>query len=64
MNQYRPDQASPVPNFFLAGDYTQQDFMASIEGAVISGKRCVERVLQRIEHDTIEIEREALAFNP
>ncbi|MCG8352828.1 MAG: FAD-dependent oxidoreductase [Chloroflexales bacterium] len=64
VNQYRPDQASPVPNFFLAGDYTQQDFMASIEGAVISAKRCVERVLQRVERDTIEIEREALAFTP
>ncbi len=44
VDQYRPDQATPVPNFFLAGDYTQQEFLASIEGAVISGKRCVERV--------------------
>lgn len=44
VDQYRPDQASPVPNFFLAGDYTQQEFLASIEGAVISAKRCVERI--------------------
>jgi phytoene desaturase len=46
VDKYRPDQASPVPNFFLAGDYTQQEFLASIEGAVISARRCVERIDQ------------------
>ncbi|NJK80449.1 MAG: NAD(P)-binding protein [Chloroflexaceae bacterium] len=44
VDAYRPDQASPVPNLFLAGDYTQQEFLASIEGAVRSARRCVERV--------------------
>ena len=44
VDQYRPDQATPVPNLFLAGDYTQQEFMASIEGAVRSAKRVVERI--------------------
>ncbi len=44
VNKFRPDQATPVSNFFLAGDYTQQEFLASIEGAVISAKRCVERI--------------------
>lgn len=44
VDKYRPDQATPVPNFFLAGDYTQQEFLASIEGAVRSARRCVERV--------------------
>lgn len=44
VDQYRPDQASPVPNLFLAGDYTQQQFLASIEGATISALRCVERI--------------------
>ncbi len=41
---YRPDQATSVPNLFLAGDFTQQEFMASIEGAVRSARRVVERV--------------------
>ncbi|HJZ46926.1 MAG TPA: FAD-dependent oxidoreductase [Roseiflexaceae bacterium] len=41
---YRPDQATPVPNLFLAGDYTQQEFMASIEGAVRSARRAVEHI--------------------
>jgi phytoene desaturase len=44
VDRYRPDQASPVGNLFLAGDYTRQHFLASIEGATISGLRCVERI--------------------
>jgi len=44
VDKYRPDQATQVPNLFLAGDYTQQEFMASIEGAVRSAKRAVERI--------------------
>jgi uncharacterized protein with NAD-binding domain and iron-sulfur cluster len=44
VDRYRPDQATPVTNLFLAGDYTQQEFMASIEGAVRSAKRVVERI--------------------
>jgi phytoene desaturase len=47
VDRYRPDQATPVPNLFLAGDYTQQEFLASIEGAVRSARRCVERVVQQ-----------------
>lgn len=51
VDKYRPDQATPVPNFFLAGDYTQQEFLASIEGAVISGRRCVQRVQAWLQHE-------------
>ncbi len=36
-DQYRPSQVTPVENLFLAGCYTQQDYMASMEGAVRSG---------------------------
>ncbi|MFL5807839.1 MAG: FAD-dependent oxidoreductase [Roseiflexaceae bacterium] len=48
VDKYRPDQATPVPNLFLAGDYTQQEFMASIEGAVRSARRVVERIDQSV----------------
>lgn len=44
VDMYRPDQASPVSNLFLAGDYTRQHFMACIEGATISALQCVERI--------------------
>lgn len=40
----RPSQATPVRNFFLAGDYTMQRYLASMEGAVLSGKLCAEAV--------------------
>ncbi len=36
-DQYRPSQQTPVENLFLAGCYTRQDYMASMEGAVRSG---------------------------
>ncbi|UBF26656.1 15-cis-phytoene desaturase [Kovacikia minuta CCNUW1] len=35
---HRPDQATPVPNFFLSGSYTMQRYLGSMEGAVLSGK--------------------------
>jgi phytoene desaturase len=33
----RPTQHTPISNLTLAGDYTRQDYMASMEGAVRSG---------------------------
>ncbi|HEX6595887.1 MAG TPA: FAD-dependent oxidoreductase [Acidimicrobiales bacterium] len=38
----RPDQATPVPGLSLAGDFTRQKYMASMEGAVVSGQRAAE----------------------
>lgn len=35
---HRPTQVTPIRNFFLAGDYTLQPYLASMEGAVLSGK--------------------------
>jgi 15-cis-phytoene desaturase len=35
---YRPSQKTPVANFYLAGSYTMQEFLGSMEGAVLSGK--------------------------
>lgn len=34
----RPTQKTPIPNFFLSGDFTLQKYLASMEGAVLSGK--------------------------
>lgn len=42
----RPSQATPIPNFFLAGDYTRQRYMASMEGAVLSGKLCAQAIVR------------------
>jgi 15-cis-phytoene desaturase len=40
----RPTQKTPVSNLFLAGDWTQQDFFGSQEGAVRGGKYCAAAV--------------------
>lgn len=44
----RPAQQSPIANFFLAGDYTMQRYLASMEGAVLSGKLCAAAVSGRL----------------
>lgn len=36
--QYRPSQVTPIENFYLTGDFTMQPYLASMEGAVLSGK--------------------------
>jgi 15-cis-phytoene desaturase len=42
----RPRQATPVSNLFLAGDWTQQDFFGSQEGAVRGGNACGREILR------------------
>lgn len=49
MDVYRPDQKTPVPNFFLAGSYTQQDYIDSMEGATISGRRAAKVILENVK---------------
>ena len=41
---YRPTQATPIANFFLAGSYTLQEYLGSMEGAVLSGKLAAQAV--------------------
>jgi len=46
MDPFRPDQKTPVPNFFLAGSYTKQDYIDSMEGATLSGRQCAAEVIK------------------
>jgi zeta-carotene desaturase len=46
MDVYRPAQKTPVGNFFLAGSYTQQDYIDSMEGATISGRQAAKAILE------------------
>lgn len=41
----RPLQKTPIPNFFLAGDFTLQKYLASMEGAVLSGKLAAKEIV-------------------
>lgn len=40
----RPPQATPVEGLTLAGDYTRQKYLATMEGAVVSGRRAARAV--------------------
>lgn len=45
MEPFRPEQKTPVGNFFLAGSYTQQDYIDSMEGATMSGHLAAAEIL-------------------
>lgn len=48
MEPYRPLQRTPVANFFLAGSYTQQDYIDSMEGATLSGRLAARAILENL----------------
>jgi uncharacterized protein with NAD-binding domain and iron-sulfur cluster len=47
VDQWRPAQASPLPNLLLAGDWTATGWPATMEGAVRSGYLAAEALLAR-----------------
>ncbi len=42
----RPDQRTSISNFYLAGDFTMQQYLGSMEGAVLSGKQAAQVVAE------------------
>ena len=46
-NKYRPGQTTPIPHLTMAGDWTSQKFLGSMEGAVLGGKLAAEVVANR-----------------
>ena len=51
-DRFRPKQATPIPNFFLAGSYTYQDYLDSMEGATRSGLMVADEVIARADGPT------------
>jgi squalene-associated FAD-dependent desaturase len=47
VDAFRPDQASPLPSLFVAGDWTATGWPATMEGAVRSGYLAAEKLLAR-----------------
>jgi zeta-carotene desaturase len=45
----RPTQATPIENFFLAGSYTYQDYLDSMEGATRSGLMVADEIIARAD---------------
>ncbi|KAL7575308.1 hypothetical protein ACA910_001831 [Epithemia clementina (nom. ined.)] len=66
MEEARPTQASPISNFVCAGDFSKQKYLASMEGAILSGKLAAtviaEKWLQRSLHN--DNDEEALPSLP
>lgn len=46
LDKYRPDQQTPVVNFYMAGSYTAQDYIDSMEGATLSGRQAAYKILE------------------
>ncbi|OKH35539.1 phytoene desaturase [[Phormidium ambiguum] IAM M-71] len=44
--QHRPTQTTPISNFYLAGSYTMQRYLGSMEGAVLSGKLTAQAIAE------------------
>jgi 15-cis-phytoene desaturase len=44
--KYRPAQITPIVNFYLAGSYTMQRYLGSMEGAVLSGKLTAQAIAE------------------
>ena len=47
MDPYRPEQKTSFSNFFLAGSYTKQDYIDSMEGATMSGHLAASAMLSK-----------------
>ncbi len=42
----KPTQKTPIDNFYLAGSFTKQEYLGSMEGAVLSGKLAATAIAQ------------------
>jgi hydroxysqualene dehydroxylase len=45
----RPENATKYRNFFIAGDWTDTELPATIESAVLSSKKCVDKILAQLK---------------
>jgi zeta-carotene desaturase len=48
-DKYRPKQATPISNLWLAGSYTYQDYLDSMEGATRSGLMVADEIIARTD---------------
>ena len=44
----RPTQASPIQNFIMAGDFSKQKYLASMEGAILSGQLAAKVIAETV----------------
>ncbi|ERN41461.1 phytoene desaturase [Rubidibacter lacunae KORDI 51-2] len=49
----RPSQKTPLANFYLAGDFTMQRYLASMEGAILSGKLAAQQIVSDLQAGSV-----------
>lgn len=49
-NRLRPSHITPCRDIFLTGDYTINDYPATLEGAVINGKKAAAEVIKHLDN--------------
>ncbi len=66
VDRWRPAQESPIENLFLAGDWTDTGWPATMEGAVRSGYLAAEALLRRLGRAELLVQPdlEATAVSP
>ena len=52
INQIRPENKTSVEGLWLAGDYTDTGYPATLEGAVRSGLQCAREIIKTIQAET------------
>jgi 15-cis-phytoene desaturase len=60
----RPTQTSPISNFFVAGDFSKQKYLASMEGAILSGRLAAKAVAEQFLAAPRETEPRQLTPRP
>ena len=45
-SKYRPGQITDSSNFFIAGDWTDTKLPSTIEGAILSGRICADKIIE------------------
>jgi uncharacterized protein with NAD-binding domain and iron-sulfur cluster len=56
LDRYRPGPATRIPNLWLAGDYTNTGWPATMEGAVRSGYLAAEAILATLGRPTAALQ--------
>ena len=51
INQLRPENRTTIQGLWLAGDYTNTGYPATLEGAVRSGLQCAREIIDELRSD-------------
>lgn len=62
--QHRPTQTTPISNFYLAGSYTMQRYLGSMEGAVLSGKLTAQAIAEAHPQTAKKVNKTPITSQP